>query len=217
MGEPRLSKGYTEYGAQMGRMGAKGDPDEALKFRVYQVHLDSGGYDNGGAYWGSGTPLFRALAEGVDQQVELYLRAEHRLAALQLVLDEYPKARFFRGPADSFGFAEFLQAYITAALWSSTDDSDVPLDSNYGPHSLAPETRAAMRADCRKFYDSHHAEWAPEWSDEQAGHDFWLTRNGHGVGFWDRDHGDKGDRLSEAARAFGEVYLHVGDNGRIYQ
>ena len=22
---------------------------------------------------------------------------------------------------------------------------------------------------------------------EQAGHDFWLSRNGHGTGFWDRD------------------------------
>jgi hypothetical protein len=30
-----------------------------------------------------------------------------------------------------------------------------------------------------------------EWTDEQIGHDLWLTRCGHGAGFWDRDlHGE---------------------------
>jgi hypothetical protein len=40
----------------------------------------------------------------------------------------------------------------------------------------------------------------------QAGHDFYLTRNGHGVGFWDRGLGSAGTRLSDAARTF------VGDS-----
>lgn len=50
----------------------------------------------------------------------------------------------------------------------------------------------------------------------RAGHDFWLTRCGHGCGFWDRDLGELGDRLSDAARAFGEVWMYVGDDGKVY-
>ena len=43
----------------------------------------------------------------------------------------------------------------------------------------------------------------------QLGHDLWLTRNGHGAGFWDRGLGELGERLSEAARSLGEAYAFV--------
>lgn len=33
---------------------------------------------------------------------------------------------------------------------------------------------------------------------EQCGHDFILTANGHGAGFWDRGLGERGGRLTEA-------------------
>lgn len=40
----------------------------------------------------------------------------------------------------------------------------------------------------------------------RAGHDFWLTRNGHGAGFGDGDWPEEaGEKLSEAARSFGGV------------
>lgn len=39
---------------------------------------------------------------------------------------------------------------------------------------------------------------------EGHGHDFALTRNSHGAGFWDRGYGEIGDRLTEAAQAYGE-------------
>lgn len=51
---------------------------------------------------------------------------------------------------------------------------------------------------------------------DRAGHDFWLTRNGHGAGFWDRGMGKLGDRLADAARAYGSVDLYVGDDKKIY-
>lgn len=37
------------------------------------------------------------------------------------------------------------------------------------------------------------------------GGDFYLTRNRHGAGFWDRGYGDIGDQLSEAAKAYGST------------
>lgn len=37
------------------------------------------------------------------------------------------------------------------------------------------------------------------------GGDFHLTRNRHGAGFWDRGYGEVGERLSDAARAYGST------------
>jgi hypothetical protein len=50
-----------------------------------------------------------------------------------------------------------------------------------------------------------------------GGHDFWLTRNGHGAGFWDGDWPkEAGDRLTKACEEFGEFDLYIGDDGMIY-
>lgn len=117
---------------------------------------------------------------------------------------------------------QFLEHYIIAALWSSNDDDDTPLDTNYGAEDLAPETLDKMRQDCRLFISRNeiYLNWKhPQYTvEEQAGHDFWLTRNGHGAGFWDRDFIEKRARdiLTESSKRFGEVYLYVGDDGMIY-
>jgi hypothetical protein len=52
---------------------------------------------------------------------------------------------------------------------------------------------------------------------EYAGHDFWLTRNGHGCGYWDGDW-PKGvaEGLDRLARSFGAFDLYLGDDGLIH-
>lgn len=46
---------------------------------------------------------------------------------------------------------------------------------------------------------------------------FWLTRCGHGCGFWDGDWSEPAATiLTDAAHAFGNVDLYVGDDGKIY-
>lgn len=109
----------------------------------------------------------------------------------------------------------FTTAYIECALWSSLDDEGEPLDGGW--HELAPETRGTMVADCAAF-QADNVELLSEsgLSDEQAGHDFWLTRCGHGAGFWDRGIGAVGNELTKAAKAYGNVDLYVGDDGLIY-
>jgi len=115
---------------------------------------------------------------------------------------------------------EFLDAYIECALWSSTDNSDdsggSPLDDNYGPDDLAPEALEAATKDCNSFMECHDAWLAQAGTDEQNGHDFWLTRNGHGAGFWDRGYGEVGDHLSKACKPYGSVDLYIGDDGKIH-
>lgn len=55
---------------------------------------------------------------------------------------------------------------------------------------------------CTAFYNKHRALLeeainAEGYSIEQAGSDFWLTRNGHGTGFWDRGLGTVGEALTD--------------------
>jgi hypothetical protein len=111
---------------------------------------------------------------------------------------------------------DFTDAYIDCALWSSTDDNGEPLDQT--DHDIANEARDAMAASCEGFYNEHFATWRDAGMDDaQAGHDFWLTRNHHGAGFWGRGIGAAGDKLTEFAHAYGSVDLYVGDDNLIYQ
>ena len=104
-----------------------------------------------------------------------------------------------------------LEAYIECAFWSSQSDDD-KLEGE-----LAPETLAKFMKDTCEFRLANQEllRGTTDWS--QVGHDFWLTRNRHGAGFWDRGLGELGDKLTESAHKFGEAYLYTGDDGLIYQ
>lgn len=117
-----------------------------------------------------------------------------------------------------FDVDAMLAAYTECALWSSSDNDDdagTTLGENYGPADLAPSTRAAFRRDCKAFA----AAAGPMLSNldaTQVGHDFWLTRNRHGAGFWDGDYPEiLGETLTTLSRQFGEQHLVV-ENGKIY-
>jgi hypothetical protein len=108
---------------------------------------------------------------------------------------------------------QFTAAYIEAALWSSTDDNGQPLDS--GGYELSAECLATMQEDCARF----HADNADLIADDpaRAGRDFWLTRNGHGAGFWDGDWPEPAATvLADRSYAYGECELYVSDDGLIY-
>jgi len=107
----------------------------------------------------------------------------------------------------------FTRAYVEAALWSSLGEDEQPLDDVYGPEDIAPETLAQMSEDCAAFQEAEAADLE---DPERDGHDFWLTRNGHGAGFWDRGYGPRGEWLTKAAHVYGSVDLYVGDDGKIY-
>lgn len=128
-----------------------------------------------------------------------------------------------------FELDDFTLGYIVSALWSSSDDQDEPLDKNYNVEDITPETIRQMIADCRRFqancaallsaaFDSPDYKRANDSTPEQtAGHDFWLTRNGHGAGFWDGDYPKvEGEALTAASEKFDEVDLYVGDDGKVY-
>ena len=49
----------------------------------------------------------------------------------------------------------------------------------------------------------------------QLGMDFWLSRNGHGAGFFDRNY-EHGDELQNTARSQKEVDLYIGDDNKLH-
>ncbi len=131
-----------------------------------------------------------------------------------------------RGPsegpqkADLASLDAFTLGYIRCALWASLDESREdggdPLDKHYSAEDIAPETLAQMAQDCAAF-QANHAEDLAWGSDAAGGHDFWLTRNGHGAGFWDGEWEEAiGQRLTDACKAFGAFDLYVGDDGRVH-
>lgn len=115
---------------------------------------------------------------------------------------------------------EGLDDYIECALWSShdmRDGAEYQLDDWVG--DLGPGVREALAQDLDSFFCDHEvqaliAQTGMGW--EQAAHDFWLTRNHHGAGFWDRGNGAAGDRLSELTYAYGGQDLYIGDDGLIW-
>jgi hypothetical protein len=110
-----------------------------------------------------------------------------------------------------------IGAMLECALWSSTDFDGTPLDEGHGIHDFHPTATRALIGDLEAFIEAEAADIAASGlTAQQVGHDFWLTRNGHGAGFWDRGLGEIGDRLSEAAKVYGGVDLYIGDDGAIY-
>ncbi len=110
---------------------------------------------------------------------------------------------------------QIFLAYLECALFCGTEDNYQYISDNVD--NTAKET---MLKDCTEFY-TEIKDLLPEDIDyKQIGHDFWLSRNRHGSGFWDRDEDvyskELGQKLHEIAIAKGEVDLYIGDDNLLY-
>lgn len=114
----------------------------------------------------------------------------------------------------------FTTAYIEALYFTDTGEGGQPA----ADAELAPEALAAFAADCASFQQSYGPALAaacdrPGYDMARAGHDFWLTRNHHGAGFWDRtelDEGALGALLTAFAHTFPAADAYEGDDGLIH-
>jgi len=112
----------------------------------------------------------------------------------------------------------FTQGYVEALFWTECNSDNEELEDKCFS-DLAPGTLQEIIKDCKDFQETNKvllgAAYTMSYNEEQAGHDYWLTRNGHGAGFWDRGIGGIGEKLSEACR-YTEVCVYAGDDGKVY-
>lgn len=116
-----------------------------------------------------------------------------------------------------------LNGYLEAMLWSSsgTDADGEDLESLEG-FEISLETIKNSEAVCVTFFAENQDLIAQvmalrdDYDLSDVGHDFWLTRNGHGAGFWDRGDDPAWDELSDKAKEYGEAWPYVGDDGKVY-
>ena len=108
---------------------------------------------------------------------------------------------------------QFIEAYIEAMIFTETPD-DSRLERVWQRADFADEAKRQIVKDCLTFIeDVPEFDTAYGYEIESMGHDFWLTRNGHGSGFWDGDWPEKEGvyytKLSEKA-GISAVYLSRG-------
>lgn len=126
----------------------------------------------------------------------------------------------------TFNITEVTYAYLDALLWaghyyeSEQDDNPTPLDNHYGMGDIPDDLVEDAMNDCADFVNNLEEDGLTErvaehWDAAQLGHDFALTRNRHGAGFWDRGHGDIGNVLTDRAHPYGTWDLY-GDPSGIY-
>lgn len=125
------------------------------------------------------------------------------------------------------------EALLATLLWSSTDDYGEPLDRDFSPTDFNESDVQKLYGEFQKFVAVVEKEISDKIGDSwdciddfydlqqpvenQTEHDYILTRNGHGSGFYDGDWArEVAFILSEAAKTQGEVFPYVGDDGKIY-
>lgn len=120
----------------------------------------------------------------------------------------------------------FVKSYIGSLLWSATEDG-VPLDDQeYMDYVFSFGTLKTIVSECKQFladnYDTlvectGEGDYSNYFEEvlNQAAHDFILTRNGHGVGFWDRNLGEVGGKLTEYCEQAKEFNIYP-ENGFFY-
>jgi hypothetical protein len=137
----------------------------------------------------------------------------------------YIEALFFTEEESLCEESDGARRMPDVAINTATMESRFVGGDSFGFADLAPETLARIIADCAAFRET--LDWRAfvadrngnHASDEQAGHDFWLTRNGHGTGFWDRPESYYGAHqvaLDAAAKAAKSVDVYLGDDGKVY-
>lgn len=116
-------------------------------------------------------------------------------------------------------FVDAWLSYIEAIYFTETGDADQP-ESDI---EMSRSSKITCANDVDSFLQTVQQAGLLEpylesdgLSCAQLGHDFWLTRNNHGAGFWDRGLGELGDKLTEIAQGFKECFVEEGDDGFLY-
>lgn len=127
--------------------------------------------------------------------------------------------------------ADFVKCYLATAAWSSNDTKDGEDFETLQEFDWSEQAVQEAEDDCIKFIRKVEEVFGTEKAEAiltregndltyLAPHDFWLTRVGHGAGFWDGDWGEYdegGKHLTAISESMGEhIYVYKGEDALLY-
>lgn len=119
---------------------------------------------------------------------------------------------------DPHEFDRFTKSYLVALIQLTEAEEEF-----HDMDDCSQELLEAVQQDCTDFQtankdllDLAYNHPTITYNEDQAGTDFYLTRCGHGSGFWDRGLDEIGTKLTDASKVYGDVYSYVGDDSQIY-
>lgn len=110
-----------------------------------------------------------------------------------------------------------LNSYLEAAIWTEeeklSEETEGSEDVDFNIHNFTPESRYKALEDIKEFLmDCENSdELIEKLGLEQVGIDLWLSRNGHGSGFFDRDY-EGADKAQKCAAKLGTITLFVNED-----
>lgn len=109
---------------------------------------------------------------------------------------------------------EILNCYLAAALWT-VDDTDEEFEGKT-IDDISDRSKEKAKIEIEWFVKSA-GKYLDKLSDDLIGHDLWLTRNGHGTGFWDRGYNEKiEDLLVHLCEILGNADIYIGNDNKVY-
>lgn len=112
----------------------------------------------------------------------------------------------------------FIKQYVQCIYFTDTGDDEWQIEAE---SEFSEEALAKCVEDCEDFQKAHEdlllEAYSHSWySVERAGMDFWLSRNGHGSGFFDHGNEPIWQKLQDAAKVYGSVDSYLGYDGKVY-
>lgn len=143
------------------------------------------------------------------------------------VLKESPSNDFYVSDEE---LLEILKGYLEAALWTEEEQLTAEYESMFdysedidlgslSVDDLDDNSKIQAYIDIKKFIDLAGEQAISEALDDngtfQLGMDIWLTRNGHGAGFFDHSYQFE-NQLTNSGKQLKGVDLYLGDDLKLY-
>lgn len=120
--------------------------------------------------------------------------------------------KYFKETYEFHNKRRIVDSYLETALWSEEDKEELQGKSIY---DFSDKAREQAEEEIEWFI-SNADDALNDIDNESIGHDLWLSRNGHGAGFFDRGYDDDVEEILEhLSDVLGTIYIEVNESDKI--
>lgn len=110
---------------------------------------------------------------------------------------------------------DIAAGYSECLYWLNDDG----IETGMSDAVLSENAKNKIAEDIKKFIVSCEEQDIDlndvDLTNDLIGHNLYLTRNGHGTGFWDRDLGSVGEKLTEISEQMGTQDVYLSDDNEL--